>query len=118
MKLYMKQRIFSWGDHFTVYDSDGNDCYIVKGEVFSWGKKLHLYDASGVEVLFISQKLFSFLPRYRIFRGEAEIAQVIKEFRLFRNEYTVEGLGWKVDGNFLDHDYEVSGGGQTSASVS
>ena len=52
MKLYIKERVFSWGDKFTVKDAYGEDKYIVEGEVFSWGKKLHVYDRSGSEVLF------------------------------------------------------------------
>ena len=44
MKLYIKQKVFSWGDKFTVKDASGEDRYYVEGEVFSWGKKLHVYD--------------------------------------------------------------------------
>ena len=37
MKLYIKQKVFSWADRFTVKDSSGNDRYFVEGELFSWG---------------------------------------------------------------------------------
>ena len=40
MKLYIKEKVVSWGDKFTVKDAYGEDKYIVEGEVFSWGKKL------------------------------------------------------------------------------
>ena len=53
MKLYIKEKVFSWGDKFTVKDENGNDKYLVQGEVFSWGKKLHVYDSVGREVAFI-----------------------------------------------------------------
>lgn len=33
MKLYIKQKVFSWGDKFTVIDAFGYDKYIVEGEV-------------------------------------------------------------------------------------
>lgn len=49
MKLYIKEKVFSWGYKFTVKDELGNDKYVVEGEVFSWGKKLHVYDMSGYE---------------------------------------------------------------------
>ena len=48
MKLYIKEKVFSWGDKFTVKDAYGEDKYIVEGEVFSWGKKLHVYDRTGI----------------------------------------------------------------------
>ena len=74
MKLYIKQKVFSWGDKFTVKDVNGEDRYFVEGEIFSWGKKLHVYDMCGNEVAFIQQKLFSFLPRYFVYVGDAHIA--------------------------------------------
>ena len=49
MKLYIRQKVFSWTDRFTVRDGDGRDRYTVEGELFSWGKKLHVFDASGRE---------------------------------------------------------------------
>lgn len=35
MKLYIKQKVFSWSDLFTVKDSYGADRYYVEGELFS-----------------------------------------------------------------------------------
>lgn len=118
MNLYLKQRMFSWGDQFTVYDEYGGDRYYVEGEVFTWGKKLHIYDLAGSEVAYIEQKLFSFLPRYRILVGGNDVAEVVKEFTFFKQEYSVEGLGWRVYGDFFDHEYEVADGGRTVAGVS
>ena len=118
MKLYIKQKVFSWGDKFRIYDENQNDRYYVEGEVFSFGKKLHLYNHSGAEEAFIHQKVLSFLPKYYISRNNIDVAQVIKEFTIFRQEYTVEGLGWTVNGNFLAHDYEITSDGRTIASIS
>ena len=118
MKFYIKQKVFSWGDKFSIYDANGNERYFVQGEVFSFGKKLHLLDLGGNEIAFISQKLFSFLPTYKISRYGNEIAEVVRNFTFFKQEYSVEGLGWQVHGDFWDHTYEVTGGGRTIASVS
>jgi uncharacterized protein YxjI len=117
MKLYIKQRVFSFGDKFDIYDENGNERYCVQGEVFTFGKKLHLYSLGGDELAYIEQKIFSFLPKYRIYVRGNEIAEVVKEFTFFHNEYSVNGLGWKVDGNFLDHDYTVESDGRIIASV-
>lgn len=118
MKLYMKQHIFTWGDKFSIYDEAGNEKYYVEGEVFTWGKKLHLYDLQGNELAFIEQEIMTFLPKYHISRGGAEIAEVVKEFTFFRHEYSVNGLGWRVHGEFLAHEYEIEKDGHTVAAVS
>ena len=118
MKLYIKQKVFSWGDKFRIYDEYENDLYYVEGEVFTFGKKLHLYERSGTELAFIHQKVWSFLPRYFVSQNGVDVAQVVKEFTFLRPEYTVEGPGWTVKGDFLAYEYEISAAGRMVAAVS
>ena len=118
MKLYIKQHIFTWGDQFSIYDEMGSEKYYVEGEVFTWGKKLHLYDKSGRELSFIEQEVLTFLPKYHISKGSVDIAEVVKEFTFFKQEYSVNGLGWNVHGDFWDHEYEITDGNDVIASVS
>lgn len=108
LKLYIKQKVFSWKDRFTVWDANGNDRYYVEGELFSWGKKLHVYDVQQREVAFIYQKVFSFLPRYFVSVNGVDIAEIVKEFTFFKPKYRIEGLNWNVDGDFWNHNYCVS----------
>ena len=117
MKLYLKQKVFSWNDKFTVYDENGNDKYYVEGEFFSFDKKLHIYDLGGNEVAFIRQEVFSFLPKYYINIGEKEIASVKKHFTFFKHEYSVEGLNWNISGDFFNHEYAVNSNERMVASV-
>jgi uncharacterized protein YxjI len=107
MKLMIKQKVFSWGDKFTVYDEAGNEKYKVQGEVFSLGKKLHVQDLAGTELVFIQQKLLSLLPRFFVTINDKEIAEVKAKFSPFKPKYIVEGLNWTVEGNFTGHDYAV-----------
>ena len=93
MKLYIKEKVFSWGDKFTVKDEFGNDKYVVEGEVFSWGKKLHVCDMRGYEVAFIKQEVWSFLPRYYVFCGDEQVAEIKKEFSFPKIQYCRTGLG-------------------------
>lgn len=118
MELYIKQKVFSWGDKFTVKDAGGLDLYTVEGEVFTLGKKLHIYDMQGDEVAYIEQRLFTFLPRYRVFLHGVETAEVIKEFTFLLPSYRAEGLDWDVEGEFLAHEYEIHCNGAFVASIS
>ena len=117
MKLYIKQRIFSWSDRFSIYDESGVERYRVEGEVFTLGKKLHLLDLSGDELAYIEQRVFSFLPTFQIYRNDRRIAEVVKEFTFFKHEYVVRGPEWTVHGDFWDHSYEVVDGVMTVATV-
>ncbi len=117
MKLYIKQKIFSWNDQFSVYDSLENELFTVKGEFFSFGKNLAIWDRNGNELYRIEQELFRFRPRYHIVKNGEIQATVVKEFSMFKPYYTVEGPGWEIQGDFWDHDYDITDAGRLVASV-
>lgn len=117
MNFYIKQRVFSWGDKFSIYDEEGNVRYYVEGEVFSFGKKLHLYNLMGDEVAYIEQKVFSLLPKYSVYKNGAKLCEVVKEFTFFKHLYHARELGWEVNGDFFDHTYSIRSGESEVASV-
>lgn len=117
MKLYIKQKVFSWADQFTVKDAFGQDRYYVEGEIFSWGKKLHVCDLRGNEVAFIKQELFTFLPRYHVYMNGQHVAEIVKEFSFLFPKYSISGLGWSIDGDIWDHDYEITQSGRPIVTI-
>lgn len=118
MDLYIKQRVFSWGDKFSVKDVHGQDRYFVEGEVFSWGKKLHIYDMAHREVAFIKQEVWTWMPKYLVFCGDRQIAEIKKEISFFFPQYSIEGLNWEVDGDFLAHEYRITKAGNSIVTIS
>lgn len=118
VKLYMKQKVFSWHTHFTVRDEQERDRYTVDGEFFTLGKKLHIYDASGAEAALIHQKVFSFLPHFYVFIDGVQVAEIVKEFSFLHPRYRIDGLDWQISGDFWAHEYEITCGGLPIVSVS
>ena len=119
MKLYIKQKVFSWKDKFFVKDEYGQDKYYVEGELFSWGRKLHVYDMNQREVVFIAQKVMTFLPEYHVSQEGLEVAVVKQKFTWFRPKYEIQGPNWTVEGSFWQHEYTVSDqGGSIQVSIS
>ena len=107
MKLYIKQKAFSWRDRFAVKDEYQRDLWFAQGEILTLGRKLHVYDTSDTEVAFIRKKLLSFLPRYYIEIGGNEY-EFVKEVTLLRPRYTIRNLDWTISGNFSGHNYVVT----------
>ncbi|PKM65124.1 MAG: hypothetical protein CVU94_09065, partial [Firmicutes bacterium HGW-Firmicutes-19] len=100
MKLYIKQKVFSFNDKFTVKDEAGADRYFVEGEIFTLGKKLHVYDVNHTERIFLQQKVWTFLPRFFVFVDGLQVAEIVKEFTFLKPVYSILGLNWEVIGNF------------------
>lgn len=117
MKLYMKQKVFSFKDKFFIKDEDGNDKYYVEGQLISFGKKLHVYDMNGNEVAFIKEQIWSFLPTLRVFTNGEQIADIKKKFTLFVPKYIIKGLDWKVTGKTTAHEYKITQGNSTIVSI-
>ena len=118
MKRYIKQKVFSWGDKFSIFDEFQNEIHYVEGEPISLGKKLHLYGSKyDDEECYIHQKAFSLLPRYFIDIPDKPEIEVLKEFKLFKQEYTVDPIGWKIEGDFFAHTYEITHHGELVAAV-
>lgn len=111
MKLYMKQKVFSFGDKFTIKDENQVDRYSAEGEVFSMGKKLHLYSGEGNEVAFIKQKIWNFLPKFEVYTNGVLVMEVVKEFAFFSHKYTLRGGNWTVEGDMFGHDYTIFSAG-------
>ncbi len=118
MNLYIKQKVFSFGDQFAVYDVNGNPVYYVQGEIFSFGKKLHIYDLDHKEVAKIEQEMFSLMPTYAICIPGMPQAALQKKFTLFYQRYLLDPLGWEVEGSFFDHEYRITCGGSVIADIS
>ena len=117
MKLYIKQKVFSWNDKFTVVDALGQVRYYVEGEIFSWGKKLHVYDVNGSEAAFIQQEVWSFLPRYNVTVNGRHVAEIKKELSFLFPKYRIEGLNWDIEGSFTAHDYEITRAGRPIVTI-
>ena len=118
MKLYIKEKVFSWSDKFTIKDEFGEDRYTAQGELISLGKKLHVYDRFGEEVITIRQKLMSLLPRYDITIRGREFGQLVKKISFLRPKYVLEGIGWEITGNFYALDFVVTQAGRQVFSIS
>lgn len=120
MRFVVRQKIFTFGDNFTIKDEAGNDHFIVKGKVFTFGNKLRIYDMSGQELYYIEQKLFRFLPEYTIYQANRPMAKVKREFTFFKPKFNINSsIGqFTIEGNFLAMDFSILKGGRLVAQVS
>lgn len=122
MRYVLKQKFWSWGDDFSIKNTDGEEVYFVDGRAFSWGDKLSFQDLNGKELAFIRQKLLAWGPTYEIELHGRLVAVVKKHlFTLLRCRFTVDVPGpddLEAQGSFLDHEYSFERRGRAVAQVS
>ena len=126
MRYVMKQKLWAWGNDFTIKDEQGKDHFFVDGKAFSLGDKLSFQDMQGNELAFIRQKLLSWGPTYEIYRGGRLFAVVKQKLWTFLNyRFTVDvgadgpGPGdLEIQGDFTSHEYTFAEAGRPVAAVS
>lgn len=119
MVLQIRQRFFSWTDHYDVFDETGNPRYEVWAEFLALGHQIHVRDKrTGQEVGSIHEKLLTFLPKYEIVIDGYTQGMVKKEFSFLFPRYQVDYKGWQVDGDCLGWDYRVMQGNRTVMTIS
>lgn len=119
MKLFIKQRVFAWGDKYDVYDESGEARYYVESELFTFGHQIHVYDKrTGREVGFVSERLLSWLKCFDITMQGREVGTVQRKFSFFIPEYEVDFMGWQVEGDFMEWDYSAYRNGRCVLTIS
>ena len=107
MRLYFKQRFFSWFDSYDIYDEAGNVVYTVEGKL-SWGHCLHILNSVGEHIGTVQERVFTFLPKFEMYVGEQYVGCIQKEFTFFTPRFDIDCNGWQVEGSFMEWDYTVT----------
>ena len=119
MKLLIRQRIFTWGDNYNVYDERGNARYSVESDIFTLGHQIRVFsERSGKELGSIHQKLLTLLPAFEIVMDGRTQGTVRKDFTLFRPSYRVDYHGWQILGDVFGWDYRVMEGDREIMTIS
>ena len=119
MKLCIKQRVFSWGDTYDVFDEWGNARYYVKAEIFAIGHQIHVFEKeTGREVGSIHQHFFAFTPGFDIVMDGRTVGVIKKRFTFFTPTYDVDFRGWTCEGDIFGWDYQVMQGSAQVMSIS
>lgn len=120
MDLYIRQKVFSIGDKYNVYDIHQNLRYQVQGQLFSFGAKLSLCDLAGQELLYIEQELFHLMPRYNIYCRGLLAASIKKNFTLFGHSLSVQSAygDFQIDGSVFGMEFTITLNGRVIAAIS
>lgn len=116
-KLFIKQRVFSLGGHFTVKDEREQDQYIVEGSFLAIPKTFTISDIHGRTIGTITKKVFSFLPKFFIEIAGEETLTIEKELTLFKSRYHIDAKGLDIQGDWWNKNFEIVRKGEVVATI-
>ena len=65
MRMYFRQRLFSWLDSYDIYNEAGETLYTVEGKL-AWGHCLHILDSTGEHIATVQERVLTMLPRFEL----------------------------------------------------
>lgn len=109
MKLFVKQRAFSWFDNYKIFDEEGEPRYSIRGEL-SWGHCLRMYDAEDKEVCMVREKGDTLLPKFELYVGGNYIGSINKGMDVTKHVYAIDFNGWRIEGDLMETEYQIFNG--------
>ena len=120
MRFYIKQKVFSFGDKFNIFDENQNVIYRVEGKVFSISNRLAFIDQNETVLYHAQRKVFSFLPQYFIYdSNEREVVSIKKHLSFFGSKFTltINGKPMQISGSVFAHSFVVEDQGMPIVSI-
>ena len=106
MRMFFRQRIISLLDSYDIYDEDGCTLFTVKGK-FGLSHRFSVYDVNDREVAYVEQKILTILPKFSINANGTDYGTINRKLTFFRPKYELESLGWRMEGDIFQWDYEI-----------
>jgi uncharacterized protein YxjI len=122
-RYQMRQKLVSFGDDFYIENEAGQKVFKVDGKVLRVRDKLIFKDMQGNKLCQIQERMLRIKDSMAIEDGQGnKIAEVKKALITpLRDRWTVKignGPDMDVQGNLLDHEYEITEGRRKVAQVS
>lgn len=118
----MRQKMLSIGDDYWIQDSSGNRVFKVDGKALRVRETLKFDDAQGNELLKIQERIARVRDTMKIEDANGNTVATVKKAMItpLRERWHVESPNGdlKIQGNIVDHEYEIEQDGDTIATVS
>ena len=118
----LRRRMFTIGEDFWIQNGRGENVFRVDQEMLHIRETFAIHDANGNELATVDRKILAIQPTMNIERNGQVWATVRKAlFTFLRQHFSIEVAGGgelEAQGDILNHEYEISAGGQVVATVS
>jgi uncharacterized protein YxjI len=121
-RYLLREKMLSIGDDFWIENDRGERIFKVDDKVLRARDTVVIKDADGNELLKLQKRLLRARDTMAIERGGDKVATVKKAMITpLRDRFTVDvegGGDLLVEGNILDHEYQITQGGIPVANIS
>lgn len=122
VRYQMRQKLVSIGDDYWIANADGERVYRVDGKALRLRDTLEIEDAHGTKVCRIQTRVLHIRDSMAILDADGEQLALVHKALIspLRERWKVDLPGdreWKVQGNVVDHEYEIEDDGRKIAEI-
>jgi uncharacterized protein YxjI len=122
-RFQMRQKMISIGDDYWIEDESGEKIYRVDGKALRVRSTLDLEDAHGTTLCRIQARVLNIRDTMEIEDPDGNRLAVVRKALVspLRERWKVDregGEDWTVQGNIVDHEYEIEADGRKIAEIS
>ena len=119
----MRQKLVSIGDDYWITNNDGQHVFRVDGKALRLRNTLDLEDAHGTKVCRIQTRVLHIRDSMAVEDPDGQQLALVHKALItpLRERWKVDLPGdreWKVQGNVVDHEYEIEDDGRKIAEIS
>jgi uncharacterized protein YxjI len=123
IRYQMRQRLVSIGDDYNIENDHGERAYKVDGKALRVRNTLIFEDPQGNELCKIQERMLRVKDTMEIEGPNGEHLAMVKKALItpIRERWTVkvgDGPDMEIQGNIVDHEYQIEAGGHKVAEVS
>lgn len=105
--FYIKEKMWSLGGKFTIWDDVGLPAYTVEGSLFKFPKTFTIYDQDRRVVSQIDKRLWTFLPKFDVTLQNGTQFTISKVLTFFKSRYQIDNFDLDVQGDFWSMDFDI-----------
>jgi uncharacterized protein YxjI len=107
-RLYTSSKVFTLHHRIEVTDENENVVYRAETKFPSIHDKTDIFDANGRHVAYFERKLITLHEVHYVDMDNGKSFTLSNELlHIIRDVTNIEGLGWKIEGNFLQLNFTI-----------
>ncbi|UDM73694.1 LURP-one-related/scramblase family protein [Vagococcus fluvialis] len=106
-QLYMKQKMLSVNEKFSVTDKHNQTVYRVQGSLFKLAKSFTMVDKNNKAIGKVTKELFKLMPKFIVEVKGHKTLRIEKQLTLFKSNYQIYSEDIEVRGDILSKHFDV-----------
>lgn len=117
-ELYIKQKVMTLGERFSVIDEEENELYRISGSFMKLPKTFSIFNISDEEIALITKKSFTFFNHiFEVSSNGQHLLTIEKKFSFLKAKYSIDSVNIDVEGDVLDLNFRILYKGKLAGEV-